>query len=348
MSAASATDVPAASSGETASGVARTAAQTGHALPGQGPIASGATAAAADGGGSPASTASTPSVQAPVGAPVAPRAPGAGAATSPAHAGNQASGAAASAQGAASGDARGNGDARAYGGGQANAGVGANANANAGGASARTSGASASSRSRASATAAPAQAAATPPPTGGPATNPLLTIEPGTQAPLSAHSAAASAHDAPGVGMHEMIESINATIQIAVRQGATQARIALHPEELGQINIRLSQTSQGLLARVSAETPAAAQALAAGRAELHQSLSSLGVSLLRLDIGFGQPESGDRQGAFAGDPSFPGASSSSRASSTLEELEGPEAPDQSDASVRSASPIGGALVDVLA
>jgi len=148
--------------------------------------------------------------------------------------------------------------------------------------------------------------------------------------------------------MHELIESINATIQISVRQGATQARIALHPEELGQINIRLSQTSQGLLARVSAETPAAAQALAAGRAELHQSLSSLGVSLLRLDIGFGQPEPGDQHGPFAGDPHSSGAPSSSRASSTLEELDSPEATVQSDASARSAPIAGGALVDVLA
>ena len=52
---------------------------------------------------------------------------------------------------------------------------------------------------------------------------------------------------------------------------------------------------------MSAETPAAAQALADGRSELHQSLSSLGVSLLRLDIGsFGQSEARDREGRFAG------------------------------------------------
>jgi len=101
--------------------------------------------------------------------------------------------------------------------------------------------------------------------------------------------------------MQEMIDSIRATIEIAVRQGATQARIALQPEDLGHISIRLSQTSQGLLARVSAETPAAAQALADGRSELHRSLSSLGLSLLRLDIGsFGQSEARDREGRFAG------------------------------------------------
>ena len=84
-------------------------------------------------------------------------------------------------------------------------------------------------------------------------------------------------------------------------RGATQARIALQPDELGQISIHLSQTSEGLLARVTADTAAAAQALADGRAELHQSLSSLGVSLLRLDIGSsGQSQTGDREEGFAG------------------------------------------------
>ncbi len=49
------------------------------------------------------------------------------------------------------------------------------------------------------------------------------------------------------------------------------------------------QTAGGLLARVTAETPAAAQALAAGHAELRQSLSSIGVYLARLDIGLTRP-----------------------------------------------------------
>ncbi len=96
--------------------------------------------------------------------------------------------------------------------------------------------------------------------------------------------------------MQEMIDSIRATIEIATRQGIAQARIALQPQELGHISIRLSQTSEGLLARVSAETPAAAQALADGRSELRQSLNSLGLTLLRLDIGsFGSSEAGSRE-----------------------------------------------------
>jgi len=104
--------------------------------------------------------------------------------------------------------------------------------------------------------------------------------------------------------MQEMIESIHATIGLAVRQGISQARIALQPAELGEIRVHLSQTSDGLIARVTADTPAAAQALAGGRSELHHSLSTLGTSLLRLEIGSsGHP--GERQGRGAGEAAGP-------------------------------------------
>jgi flagellar hook-length control protein FliK len=146
--------------------------------------------------------------------------------------------------------------------------------------------------------------------------------------------------------MQEMINSIRATIEIAARQGATQARIALQPEELGQISIHLSQTSEGLLARVSAETPAAAQALADGHSELRQSLSSLGLPLLRLDISsYGQSEARDRQDRFTAGGNSPGPSTRSTstedgdAAESLGALEGAAAP---------AAITGGELVDVLA
>jgi flagellar hook-length control protein FliK len=88
-----------------------------------------------------------------------------------------------------------------------------------------------------------------------------------------------------GAGMQQAIETIHATVALASRQGAAQAQISLEPAELGAVRIHLTQTSDGLIARVSAQTAAAAQAIAGGRNELHGTLSSLGVSLLRLDIG---------------------------------------------------------------
>jgi flagellar hook-length control protein FliK len=113
-------------------------------------------------------------------------------------------------------------------------------------------------------------------------------------------NAGASPLSVPGVPMQDMIDSIGATIELAARQGIAKARIELQPEELGHISIRLSQTSEGLRARVTADTPAGAQALNQGRSELRQSLGSLGLSLLQLDIGSsGQPRTGERDGRFA-------------------------------------------------
>jgi Flagellar hook-length control protein FliK len=165
-----------------------------------------------------------------------------------------------------------------------------------------------------------------------------------TAAPVAASTAGATAApvSGSGVGMQDMIESIGATIELAARQGAAQARIALHPQDLGHISIRLSQTGNGLLARVNADTPAAAQALADGRAELHQTLSSLGVTLLRLDIGsFTQSGAGEREQSAGGQ----GGSSASGEADGSEETDGAQAP------VQTTAPAGigaGELVDVLA
>ena len=121
---------------------------------------------------------------------------------------------------------------------------------------------------------------------------PENTASPLLSAALDGNPAAPSAElgsGAYGVGLQEAIESLHGTIQLAARQGLTQARISLQPEELGEIRINLTQTAQGLLARVTAESPAAAQALAAAHAQLRQSLSSLGINLTRLDIGHHDP-----------------------------------------------------------
>jgi len=149
----------------------------------------------------------------------------------------------------------------------------------------------------------------------------------------------------PTVDLQHVIDAARATIAMAARQGVTQARIALRPAELGDVRIHLSQSADGLLARVTADSPAAAQALAEGRAELHQSLSSLGVSLLRLDIGSGQSQAQDREGRFSAGPS---GSSASRATSGSEEDDAPEAVSQLAGPTSANGLDNGALVDVLA
>ncbi|MFZ2112194.1 MAG: flagellar hook-length control protein FliK [Solirubrobacteraceae bacterium] len=147
----------------------------------------------------------------------------------------------------------------------------------------------------------------------------------------------------PGVPMQEMIDSIGATIELAARQGIAKARIELQPEELGHISIRLSQTSEGLRARVTADTPAGAQALNQGRSELRQSLSSLGLSLLQLDIGSsGQPQTGEEDGRFATNAD---GSSGGGATGTAEESEALAEP--RDDTRPAGTPLG-EIVDVLA
>ncbi len=161
-----------------------------------------------------------------------------------------------------------------------------------------------------------------------------------------------------GVGLQQAIETLHGTIQLAARQGLSQARIALEPEGLGEIRVHLTQTAQGLLARVTAETPVAAQALAAAHAELRQSLSSLGLNLARLDVGrHGHSTAHDGGTALGGDgrdSTAGGGEASSRGarSGQTDAAAGPSdpAPDpevKTDAQLAPA-PSRGALVDVLA
>jgi flagellar hook-length control protein FliK len=163
-----------------------------------------------------------------------------------------------------------------------------------------------------------------------------------------------------GVGLQQAIEDLHGTIQLAARQGLSQARIALEPEELGEIRIHLTQTADGLLARVTADTPAAAQALAAGHAELRQSLSSLGINLARLNIGHHEQATAHGGGTAAGNPGRDGAATSGETSSrgtgsgnstsartTIEPAVSSNPEPEEDASP-SPPRSSGALVDVLA
>ena len=97
-----------------------------------------------------------------------------------------------------------------------------------------------------------------------------------------AQSAAASSY---GVDLQQTIDAVHATLELATRQGLSSARIALAPAELGEIRIHLTQSASGLVARLTANTPAAAQALGEGRSELRESLQSLGLTALHLDSG---------------------------------------------------------------
>jgi flagellar hook-length control protein FliK len=100
----------------------------------------------------------------------------------------------------------------------------------------------------------------------------------------------------------QQIEALRASVELATRDGRSQARISLEPEELGAVHIRLTQTAAGLVARVSAESAAGAQAIAAGQNDLRGLLGSLGVSLLHLDVGTSASNGRDAQWGAGAQP----------------------------------------------
>ncbi|MGA2165539.1 MAG: flagellar hook-length control protein FliK [Solirubrobacteraceae bacterium] len=160
-----------------------------------------------------------------------------------------------------------------------------------------------------------------------------------------------------GVGLQEAIESLHGTIELAARHGLTQARISLQPEELGEIRINLTQTAQGLLARVSAESPVATQALAAAHAQLRQSLSSLGINLTRLDIAHhdsaqsgGADPRGNGQGGTARGEGFSGgrAGRSTAIATPADSETETDSPVAEQLETRASAPSHGTLIDVLA
>ncbi len=144
-----------------------------------------------------------------------------------------------------------------------------------------------------------------------------------------------------GVDMQEVIDSVRASIEIASRQGIATARIALEPEQLGQIRIHLTQTRDGLIARVSADSQEAAKALMAGRSDLAESLRSLGTSLLSLDINAQSQPDARGQGAGA-----PGSQAGAAGTGEGGESQANQAGTTEEGAASSASPRG-TLVDVL-
>ncbi|MFL5831457.1 MAG: flagellar hook-length control protein FliK [Solirubrobacteraceae bacterium] len=138
----------------------------------------------------------------------------------------------------------------------------------------------------------PSTPTATAPPTQPPAAATAATATtppaaPSLQAPLptSATSAPQPATAPPQAPtLHHAIETVRLTVELGVRQGYTHARIQLAPAELGGIQVRLHQTADGVVARITAEHPEAAQTLQQGGAELKRALESAGVSVVRLDI----------------------------------------------------------------
>jgi flagellar hook-length control protein FliK len=151
-----------------------------------------------------------------------------------------------------------------------------------------------------------------------------------------------SAAPGSGVRLAQMVETVRTIIEIGARQGTGQMRIALSPASLGGLQIHLTETPNGLVARIVAEHSAAATTLQQASDDLRRSLESGGLTLLRLDI-----ESSDQHGAANSDLWANSGGSRSRQ---------PDGPDRDDASADpsadaqplTTAPPAGSLVNVLA
>ena len=120
--------------------------------------------------------------------------------------------------------------------------------------------------------------------------------------PSAAVRPADVATPATPVPLARAAETVEHVLRLASARGVSHARVMLRPAELGSIDIHLRQTSEGLVARVVAATPEAAQQLQQAAGDLRRSLEQQGLTLVGLDIGqSGGDRLAGRSGASAGD-----------------------------------------------
>jgi flagellar hook-length control protein FliK len=165
-----------------------------------------------------------------------------------------------------------------------------------------------------------------------------VTATAATSAP--ANAAPTAMPTATPVPLARAAEAVEHVLLLASARGVTHARIALRPAELGAVDVHLRSTAEGIVARLVAHSPAAAQTLQQSAADLRRSLESQGLTLLNLDIG----QSGERSAGRAG------ADASGLAGGQPDTGSGSDAAGDEDTSIETTSlrlP-NGVLVDVLA
>jgi flagellar hook-length control protein FliK len=108
---------------------------------------------------------------------------------------------------------------------------------------------------------------------------------PAPPAPAPATPSTPAAPAVPGARLEQAVETVHQVIRISQSNGITQARVQLHPEELGSIDIHLRSTPDGVVARVVADASQAAAVLRDGGDELRRQLASQGINLTHFDVG---------------------------------------------------------------
>src|SRR6201999_3290519 len=86
--------------------------------------------------------------------------------------------------------------------------------------------------------------------------------------------------------------ALEATLRMATEAGFNRARLTLHPEELGSVEVLLRDAGTGLTAPVLADAPHAAHLLEGSAAELQRRLAEGGLELTSLQISVGGESAG--------------------------------------------------------
>jgi flagellar hook-length control protein FliK len=179
---------------------------------------------------------------------------------------------------------------------------------------------------------------------GSDSATPAIDGTPGSTATAAISQTAAKDRPRSSVSLQDAVDAVQATVTAAARAGLSQARISLSPQTLGGLRISLTQTADGLVARVSADHPDALTTLQQSAGDLRRSLESTGLALLRLDIG----TTGEQGAGSSGDPGGPGSGAGSTASGGSADAHG-EADDTSlTGTTMRVELSNGSLINVLA
>ena len=113
-------------------------------------------------------------------------------------------------------------------------------------------------------------------------------------------AAAAPAQLQAHARMQDIVDVTRATMRMATRGGATEARITMHPEDLGEVQVRLTYHDGGISASVTADSTAAARALTQATHDLRRSLEAQGLTVHGLDVQLAGGDSGSHAGRDRG------------------------------------------------
>ena len=187
--------------------------------------------------------------------------------------------------------------------------------------------------------AAPAPAIAPVPTAAAPVAQPVPAAVPATAAALPAAWASR--------GMAQTVERLIDLVHVATARGVARAKLQLHPQELGGIEVRLRQSADGLVASITAQRADGLEAVTQAGAELRRSLEDRGLTLARLDISLAADGRGGRGWHGPQDRSgFPGRGTGRAARDSVEEIAGETVAVESP--TVTTIPGAGVLVDVQA